>query len=93
MDPGRAANVHVREIRSPGWVFALQLRDWLGANPDERERYASLKRSLAAGVPSTDDYAEAKEPWFAEAYPRVLEWARHTGWMDRSRSQPTHTQK
>ena len=44
MDPGRAANVHVREIGSPGWVFGLQFRDWLRANPDERERYASLKR-------------------------------------------------
>jgi len=91
MDPGRAANVHVREIGSPGWVFALQFRDWLRGNPDERERYASLKRSLAPGVPSTEEYAEAKEPWFAEAYPRVLDWARNTGWMDRSGSQPTHT--
>jgi dephospho-CoA kinase len=91
MDPGRAANVHIRELGSPGWVFALQFRDWLRGNPDERERYASLKRSLAAGVPSTEEYAEAKEPWFAEAYPRVRDWARNTGWMDRSGGQPTHT--
>ena len=26
------------------------------------------------------DYAEAKEPWFAEAYGRAWEWADSTGW-------------
>ncbi len=83
MDPGRPANVHIREIGSPGWVFALQFRDWLRADPDERDRYASLKRALAAGVPDTEEYAEAKEPWFADAYPRVVDWARRTGWTDR----------
>ena len=91
MDPGRAANVHVREIGSLGWVFALQFRDWLRTDPEARERYASLKRSLAAGVPSTEEYAEAKEPWLAEAYPLVVDWAQHTGWMDRPGSQRTHT--
>ena len=82
MDPGRAANVHVREIGSPGWIFALQFRDWLRAEPHALARYASLKRSLAAGTASTAAYAEAKEPWFADAYTRVLEWARDTGWTD-----------
>jgi len=90
MDPGRAANVHVRAIGSPGWVFALQLRDWLRADPDAREQYASLKRALAAGVPSTEEYAEAKEPWLAEAYPRVVDWAHRRGWTDRA-EQPPHT--
>ena len=83
MDPSRVANVHVREIGSPGWVFALQFRDWLRADADERDRYASLKRALAAGVPDTEEYAEAKEPWFDDAYPRVVDWARRTGWTDR----------
>jgi dephospho-CoA kinase len=71
-------------------VFALQFRDWLRADPDARERYASLKRALAAGVPSTAEYAEAKEPWLAEAYPRVVDWAYRTGWTDRA-EQPPHT--
>jgi dephospho-CoA kinase len=83
MDPGRPANVHIREIGSPGWVFALQFRDWLRADPQALGQYASLKRALAAGAPSTTEYAEAKEPWFADAYPRVVEWARRTGWTDR----------
>ena len=83
MDPGRAANVHIREIGSPGWVFALQFRDWLRVEPQALAHYASLKRALAAGAPSTTEYAEAKEPWFADAYPRVVDWARRTGWTDR----------
>jgi dephospho-CoA kinase len=80
MDPGRVANVHVREVGSPGWEFATQFRDWLRANPEHRDRYASLKRALAAGAPSAEAYAEAKEPWFADAYPAVMSWVRsHTG--------------
>ncbi len=30
-DPGRIAHVHVREVGSPGWVWALMFRDWLRA--------------------------------------------------------------
>ena len=75
-DPGRVANVHVRAVGSPGWEFALQFRDWLRANPQDRDRYASLKRALAAGAPGVEAYAEAKEPWFADAYPEVLSWVR-----------------
>jgi dephospho-CoA kinase len=82
MDPGRAANIHIREVGSPGWRFALQFRDWLRANPDARHRYASLKQALAAGAPNAGEYAEAKEPWFADAYPRVVDWAGRTGWSD-----------
>ena len=82
MDPSRVANVHVRELGSPGWVFALQFRDWLRADPEARQQYASLKKALAAGAPSADEYTEAKEPWFADAYPRVVGWARRTGWTD-----------
>jgi len=78
-DPGRVANVHVRAVGSPGWEFAVQFRDWLRGNPEERDRYASLKRALAAGAPSGEAYAEAKEPWFVDAYPRVLAWVRQTG--------------
>lgn len=82
MDPGRAANIHIREVGSPGWRFALQFRDWLRAKPDARHRYASLKQALAAGAPNAGEYAEAKEPWFADAYPHVVDWARRTGWTE-----------
>ena len=80
-DPGRAANVHVREIGSPGWDFALQFRDWLRADGAAREEYAAEKRRLLAVATSTSDYAAAKEPWFAQAYPRVVGWAERTGWV------------
>ena len=90
MDPGRAANVHIREIGSAGWLFALQFRDWLRANPSARHRYASLKQALAAGAPNAAEYAEAKEPWFADAYPQVMDWARRSGWTDEA-SGPTHS--
>ena len=90
MDPGRAANVHIREVGSAGWLFALQFRDWLRANPSARHRYASLKQALAAGAPNAAEYAEAKEPWFADAYPQVMDWARRSGWTDEA-SGPTHS--
>ena len=80
MDPCRVANVHVRKVGSPGWLFALQFRDWMRADAQARHRYASLKQALAAGAPSPAEYAEAKEPWFLDAYPHVMDWARRTGW-------------
>jgi dephospho-CoA kinase len=88
MDPGRAANVHIREIGSPGWRFALQFRDWLRANPDARHRYASLKQALAAGAPNAAEYAEAKKPWFIDAYAQVVDWAGRTGWTEDQPSSP-----
>ena len=79
-DPGRIVHVHVREIGSAGWEFALSFRDWLRAEPSAREEYAALKRELAARHPVTRDYSAAKEPWFDTAYQRVQEWAREVRW-------------
>ncbi|GAA4402350.1 dephospho-CoA kinase [Fodinibacter luteus] len=79
-DPGRIAHVHVREVGSPGWSWALMFRDWLRADAQERAGYASMKTVLATAVASTQDYAEAKEPWFEDADLRVREWARRVGW-------------
>ena len=79
-DPGRIANLHVREIGSPGWEFALRFRDWLAAEPAALAEYAALKRRLVAQSATTSAYVEAKEPWFATAYGRVGEWAQRTGW-------------
>jgi dephospho-CoA kinase len=75
-DPGRPANIHVRVDGSPGQQFALLFRDWLTAQPDVRQEYLAVKRKAVAEA----DYAEAKQPWFAEAHPRALEWAKTTGW-------------
>ncbi|GAA5161585.1 dephospho-CoA kinase [Ornithinimicrobium tianjinense] len=80
-DPGRVVHCHVRESESPAWRLALLFRDWLRAEPGERERYAALKAGLLAQGLSTSAYAAAKEPWFAEAFPRAEAWAARTGWQ------------
>jgi dephospho-CoA kinase len=75
-DPGRPANIHVRVEGWPGQRFALLFTDWLKANPGVREEYLELKRQALAAP----HYAEAKEPWFLDAYRRAWEWADATGW-------------
>ena len=82
-DPGRVANVHVREHGSAGWETSLLFRDWLVGNSSERDDYADLKRALAETEPTTSSYTLAKEPWFAGALERARVWARHTGWSAR----------
>jgi dephospho-CoA kinase len=75
-DPGRSANLHIRVDGWPGQQFALLFRDWLRANPGVQDDYLAAKRRAL----SAPDYAEAKEPWFADAYRRAWEWANTTGW-------------
>lgn len=79
-DPSRVVNVHVRETGSLQYRAALLLRDWLRAQPDERDGYAAHKRALADRTATTAHYAAAKDPWFREAFPRALDWARSSGW-------------
>lgn len=79
-DPGRPVNLHVREVGGPGWRYALAFRDWLRADADVCEEYARVKKHIAAATSSTGEYAEAKEPWFTETWPRLQEWIEHTGW-------------
>jgi len=69
-DPGRPTNVHVRVDGSPGQQFALLFVDWLTASPQARSDYLALNRRVA----------EAREPWFLDAYRRAWEWADTTGW-------------
>jgi dephospho-CoA kinase len=73
-DPGRAVNVHLREVGGPGWRLALLMRDWMRADPTARAEYAELKLALAGRGLDAGDYAEAKEPWIASAVPRALAW-------------------
>jgi dephospho-CoA kinase len=78
-DPGRPTHVHIRVDGWPGQQFALLFVDWLIANPAVQHEYLTVKRQAQAGHP-TSHYAEAKEPWFADAYPRAWAWADETGW-------------
>ena len=75
-DPGRPANIHIRVDGWPAQQFALLFRDWLAANPGVQHDYLVAKRRAL----SAPDYAEAKEPWFADAYEHAWEWAKTTGW-------------
>lgn len=78
-DPAVVLHLHIRAEGSPGGEAALFFRDWMRAVPAERTAYAALKASVAQHH-SSEDYPEAKEPWFAEAFPRAHHWARSTGW-------------
>ncbi len=75
-DPGRPANVHLRVDGWPGQQFALLFTDWLRKNPGVRADYLAAKRAAL----TAPDYADAKEPWFLDAYRRAWEWADTTGW-------------
>ena len=79
-DPAQVVHVHIRELGSPGWRFAVLFRDWLVHVPAEREAYAAEKRRLLAIDDDTDAYVAAKEPWFDAAWPRAQAWAEETGW-------------
>lgn len=80
-DPGRPTNVHLRVEGWPNQRFALLFRDWLRAEPDVRAEYLAVKKRIAdAGHQTSGDYADAKEPWFADAYGRAVAWAERTGW-------------
>lgn len=80
-DPGRGAHLHVRELGSPGWRYALLLRDWLRADPAARAEYLRLKRRAAAAAGGDPDvYVAGKEPWFDGAAARAEAWAVSSGW-------------
>ncbi len=75
-DPGRPTHVHIRVDGWPNQRFALMCVDWLKANPGVQQDYLAAKRAALR----TPDYAEAKEPWFLDAYHRAWEWAESTVW-------------
>jgi dephospho-CoA kinase len=79
-DPGRPTNVHIRVDGWPNQQFALLFVDWLRALPAMQEEYLALKRRAATEAHTTGAYAQAKEPWFLDAYRRAWEWADATGW-------------
>ncbi|WP_226346155.1 dephospho-CoA kinase [Agilicoccus flavus] len=81
-DPGRVVHVHVRELGSAGWQYALLFRDFLRADPEAAAEYVDVKDRLRRESSSSADYAEAKAPWFGEIWPRIQAWAQRSGWHD-----------
>jgi dephospho-CoA kinase len=80
-DPGRPVNLHVRVAGSPGWRFALLMRDHLRAVPAARAEYAAAKADWAVQHPDRFGYGEAKEPWFDAEARAADDWAAATGWQ------------
>jgi dephospho-CoA kinase len=79
-DPGRPTHLHIRVDGWPNQQFALLFGDWLRAEPGVRDEYLAVKRDAAAAHSVSAQYADAKEPWFLEAYQRAWAWADATGW-------------
>ncbi|MGW4947966.1 dephospho-CoA kinase [Actinoplanes sp. NPDC004185] len=80
-DPGRPVNLHVRVTGSPGWRFALLMRDHLRAVPAARDAYAQAKQQWVAQHRDVEGYAEAKEPWFDAEAAEADAWALASGWQ------------
>lgn len=79
-DPARPVNLHLRVAGSPGWRYALLMRDHLRADPAQRSAYLQVKRELAAAAPDSATYGTLKDPWFDEEHLRAEEWSAQTGW-------------
>ncbi len=80
-DPGRPVHLHVRVAGSPGWRFALLMRDHLRAVPEAREGYAAAKAEWALSHVDRLSYGESKEPWFDREARAADDWAEATGWQ------------
>ncbi|GGK71243.1 dephospho-CoA kinase [Mangrovihabitans endophyticus] len=80
-DPARPVNLHLRVIGSPGWRFALLMRDHLRAVPQARADYATSKQTWREEHPEVDAYAQAKEPWFDAEARAADDWAEAVGWQ------------
>ena len=70
--PARDVHLHVYAPGDPEIEQYLLLRGWLRAHPDDRARYAALKRRLAEREwPDMNYYAEAKGPLIRELLARA----------------------
>ncbi|MGI5519618.1 dephospho-CoA kinase [Micromonospora sp. CA-259024] len=79
-DPARPVRLHLRVDGSPGWRYALLMRDHLRADPDQRAAYLQFKRDLVDAAPVVGDSGTARDPWFDEEYLRAEQWAAQTDW-------------
>lgn len=78
-DPGRRVDLHVRVRSGPAWRSALDVRDWLRADPDARAEYAGLRREaerLYGADPDPARFVAHTEPWLEAATARMAQWSR-----------------
>ncbi|MCR6486666.1 dephospho-CoA kinase [Amycolatopsis sp. OK19-0408] len=82
-DPKRPVNLHVRSEQTPAWRLALLFRDYLRANPEERDDYRDVKLRLAdahADDGTVEAYADEKQDFVNGVFTRAEKWAATTGW-------------
>ncbi len=74
-DLHRTHNMHVYELSNPEVERHLAFRDYLRSNPAEAERYAELKRAVAAQFPNDIyGYMAGKDAYIKTVLQRALEW-------------------
>ena len=74
-------HIHVRRAGSWAEQFALLFRDYLRVHPEDRDRYAELKRGLARQFHGDRRaYTMAKVPFIWEVMSRADRWSQEVGW-------------
>ena len=77
--PARDVHVHLWRAGSDDKRRHLLFRDWLRESADDRERYETVKRDLAArDWVDSNDYASAKSDVVAAIVERAERWASRT---------------
>lgn len=81
--PGtRRTHIHVRRAGSWAEQFALLFRDYLRVHPEDRDRYAEVKRRLAREHSADRHaYTEAKSAFIWEILARADRWSQDVGWQ------------
>jgi GrpB-like predicted nucleotidyltransferase (UPF0157 family) len=70
-------NLHVWGPHCPEHIRHILFRDWLCSHPEDRERYADIKRKARVGVESVRDYNRNKQSVLRGIYQRIFA---HHGW-------------
>jgi GrpB-like predicted nucleotidyltransferase (UPF0157 family) len=70
--PDTNVNLHVFSPGCPEVVRHRVFRDWLRTHPEDRERYAAVKRALAARVDDIRTYADGKDEIIDDIYARAF---------------------
>jgi len=72
-DPGRPVNVNLRAVGDPVWRETLLFRDWLIAEPANRDRYLAFKQHLVETTDNVDAYSAGKLQWIGDVLDRASE--------------------
>ncbi len=66
-------NLHVFSPGSPETVRHIVFRDWLRTHPDDRDRYADVKRTIATRESDVRAYTDAKDEIIDDIYARAFQ--------------------